>query len=105
MREEMMPKIRSVRKQISKQMESVSNVEAEQVGVLDDYALGVQTALNLKGKVPFDYAGIEASDALDEIATSLDELEKRGSSREDSEEETGSSQANSGKTGEVAREI
>ena len=45
---------------------------------MDDYALGVQAALNTKGKLPFDYAGVEAWEALDELATSLDGLEKKG---------------------------
>jgi hypothetical protein len=78
MREKMQPKIRSVRKQISKQIDHVSAGEVEQLKILDEYALGVQTALNIKGKLPFDYAGVEASEALDEVATSLDGLEKKG---------------------------
>jgi hypothetical protein len=78
MRENMQPKIRSVRKQISQQRDHVSEGEAEQLKILDEYALGVQTALNIKGKLPFDYAGVEASVALDEVATSLDGLEKKG---------------------------
>jgi hypothetical protein len=78
MRKELQPKIRSVRKQIHKQMEQVPEAEAKQLAVLDEYGLGVQTALNLDGKLPFDYAGVAASDALDEVATSLDELEKKG---------------------------
>jgi hypothetical protein len=78
MRENMQSKVRSVRKQINKQVEHVSEGEAEQLKILDDYALAVQTALNLKGKLPFDYAGIEASDALDGVAASLDGLKKKG---------------------------
>ena len=78
MRKELMPKVRNVRKQIRQQIEHVSEAEVQQLEVLDDYALGVQTALNLDGKLPFDYAGIAASDALDEVATSLDGLQKKG---------------------------
>jgi hypothetical protein len=78
MRKELMPKVRNVRKQIRQQIEHVSEAEVQQLEVLDDYALGVQTALNLDGKFPFDYAGIAASDALDEVATSLDGLQKKG---------------------------
>jgi hypothetical protein len=78
MRKNMMEPARNVRKQIHKQMEQVSEAEAEQLAIIDDYALGVQDALNQKGKLPFDYAGIEVSEALDELAASLDELEKRG---------------------------
>jgi len=67
-----------VRKSIREQKESVSDAEAKQLEVLDDYALGVQTALSRKGKTPFDYAGIEAEEALDEVAASLEKLEKKG---------------------------
>src|SRR5205807_5423806 len=52
MRENMQSKIRSVRKQMNKQMEHVSKAEAEQLEILDEYALGIQTALNIKGKLP-----------------------------------------------------
>jgi hypothetical protein len=79
MRETMQPKIRSVRKQMNKQREHVSPAEAEQLKILDEYALGMQAALTLKGKLPFDYAAVAASQALDEVGTSLDELEKKGS--------------------------
>jgi hypothetical protein len=78
MRENMMEPARNVRKQIHKQIGQVSKEEAEQLAIIDDYALGVQDALNQKGKLPFDYAGIESSEALDELAASLDELEKKG---------------------------
>jgi len=46
--------------------------------VLDDYALAIQTALNLDGQQPFRYASLAVDDALSEIATSLERLEKRG---------------------------
>ena len=78
MRKKLQPKIRSVRKQIHKQVEQASEAEAKQLAILDDYALGVQTALNLDGKLPFEYAGVAAAEALDEVATSLERLEKKG---------------------------
>jgi hypothetical protein len=78
MREQMQSKIRRVRKQIQQQTDKVAATEAKQLDILDDYALGVQAALNTKGKLPFDYAGVEAYEALDELATSLDGLEKKG---------------------------
>jgi hypothetical protein len=77
-RKKLPPKIRSVRKPIHKQVEQASEAEAEQLAILDDDALGVQTALNLDGKLPFDYAGVAASEALDQVATSLERLEKKG---------------------------
>jgi hypothetical protein len=48
------------------------------VAVLADYALGIQTAINLEGKQPFDYAGIVAYDALTALQKSLEEIEKKG---------------------------
>jgi hypothetical protein len=78
MRKQLQPKIRSVRQQIRKQAEQASGSEAEQLAILDEYALGAQTALNLEGKLPFEYAGVAAAEALDEVATSLSRLEKKG---------------------------
>jgi len=78
MRKNMQPKIRSIRKQIQKHRNQVAEAEAKQLSVLSDYGLGVQTALNLEGRLPFTYAGVEASEALEEVATSLEELEKKG---------------------------
>ena len=43
-----------------------------------DYALAVQTALNLEGQQPFKYASLAVDDALTEVAASLEELEKGG---------------------------
>jgi hypothetical protein len=51
---------------------------ATQFQVLDDYALAVQTALNLEGQQPFHYASLAVDDALTEIAGSLERLEKGG---------------------------
>ena len=57
---------------------SVQQQEREQLTVLADYALGIQTALNFEGVSPFVYPGIQAYDALTEIELSLQELEKGG---------------------------
>ena len=46
--------------------------------MLDDYALAIQTALNLDGQQPFRYASLAVDDALGEIAGSLERLEKGG---------------------------
>jgi hypothetical protein len=78
MRGAMMESVIAIRKQIGAQKKEVSEEEAEQLEVLEAYACGVQAALNQKGKLPFDYAGIKASDALDDVASSLDRLEKKG---------------------------
>ena len=78
MPEQMQSKIRRVRKQIQQQTEKVSEAEAKQLEILDEYALGVQAALTPKGTLPFDDAAVEAWEALDELASSLDGLEKKG---------------------------
>jgi hypothetical protein len=56
----------------------VDEAEAAQLDVLADYALAVQTAVNLDGTQPFRYGGVAVDDALSAIATSLEELEKGG---------------------------
>src|SRR6266516_4179438 len=52
--------------------------EQEHLQVLADYTLAIGTALNLEGKAPFEYPGIQAYDALADIDASLSELAKRG---------------------------
>ena len=44
--------------------------------LLDDYALAVQTAVNLDGQQPFRYASLAVDDALSEIGASLARLQK-----------------------------
>jgi hypothetical protein len=78
MRKHMQPKVREVRKQLKKQISKVSPKEAEQLAVLDDYASGILTALNTDGLQPFNYATVEANQALDEVEASLQQLEKKG---------------------------
>ena len=72
------PSVRTLRKQLEKQGKQVTEAEAEQLAVVSDYALGVQAALNLDGTLPFHYAGVEAAEALDETAASLERLAKKG---------------------------
>ncbi len=52
--------------------------EAEQLAVLSDYALAVQTTLNLDGQQPCKYASLAVDDALRDVAASREELENRG---------------------------
>ena len=78
MRKHMQPKVRAVRKQLKKQIPEASAEEASQLAVLDDYASGIVTALNIDGLQPFKYATMEAAPALDEVEASLQQLEKRG---------------------------
>jgi hypothetical protein len=80
MRKSMQPKVNSIRKQIKNHMQKAQKTaaEMEQLAVLGDYALGIQTSLNLDGTLPFDYAGIKTKNALDDLAASLNRLEEKG---------------------------
>jgi hypothetical protein len=78
MRKRLQPKVREVRKQIKKHLATASPNEAQQLAVLDDYATGIVTALNTDGLQPFKYATVEASQMLEEIEASLQELSKKG---------------------------
>jgi hypothetical protein len=73
--------VRATRDQLERQAAAraeTEGAEAEQLAVLSDYALAVQTALNLDGQQPFKYASLAVDDALTDIAASLEELEKKG---------------------------
>ncbi|HZG67646.1 MAG TPA: hypothetical protein VEZ12_12935 [Herpetosiphonaceae bacterium] len=73
--------VRATRDQVERHLAAATEAdapEAAQLAVLSDYALAVQTALNLEGQQPFKYASLAVDDALTEVAASLDELEKGG---------------------------
>ena len=76
--------VRAVRNQIAHQVTKRdgdtegSAQRGAQLQVLDDYALAIQTALNLDGQQPFRYASLAVDDALSEIASSLERLSKGG---------------------------
>jgi hypothetical protein len=76
--------VRDVRGQLERHRAVLASSDPEdtstatQLQVLDDYALAVQTALNLEGQQPFRYASLAVDDALTEIASSLSRLEKGG---------------------------
>ena len=80
MRKSMQPKVNSIRKQIKGHIEKEQKTEAEieQLDILGDYALGIQTALNMDGTLPFKYAELAAKEVLEDIATSLNGLEEKG---------------------------
>ncbi len=73
--------VRAVRDQAEQQAAALATddpAEAAQLTVLGDYALAIQTALNLDGQQPFRYAGLAVDDALRDVEASLDALEKGG---------------------------
>ena len=78
MRKRLQPRLKDVRQQIERRSKQVSPLEAEQLAVISDYALGIQTALHFDGTLPFDYPAVAAAEALDEVASSLEQLQKKG---------------------------
>lgn len=85
MRKDIQNKVRETRMQLARHIqvgqerqEPEKQLEGEQLQILADYALGIQTALNFDGSAPLEYPGIQGYDALTEIETSLQELEKKG---------------------------
>jgi hypothetical protein len=79
MRKRLQPRLKDVRQQIERRSKHLAAPEAEQLAVLSDYALGIQTALHFDGILPFDYPAVAAAEALDEVANSLEQLGKKGS--------------------------
>jgi hypothetical protein len=77
--------VRNVRGQLERQLAKLESEETEgastaaQLQVLNDYALAVQSGLNLEGQQPFRYASLAVDDALSEIGASLARLQKGGS--------------------------
>jgi hypothetical protein len=78
LRKRLQPKVRVVRKFLAQQIPLAPPAEAEQFAVLDDYAAGILTGLNTEGRQPFQYAAVEAAQALDDVAASLKRLVKKG---------------------------
>ncbi len=78
MRKQLQPKVRELRKQLKRDIPEASPAEAEQLSVVDDYALGVLTALNRDGTLPFEYPAVRAGEDLDEVEASLERLGKKG---------------------------
>jgi hypothetical protein len=80
-RKEIQQPIRATRDQLERHVAArteAEGAEAEQLAVLSDYALAVQTALNLDGQQPFKYASLAVDDARTDVAASLEELAKKG---------------------------
>jgi hypothetical protein len=71
-------KVRATRRQLTQDLLHAEASEVQQVEVLQDYALSIQTALNRDGTLPFAYPGVQVGDDLDAIAESLAQLKKKG---------------------------
>lgn len=78
MRKALQPKVRALRKQLKADLPQGSAAQAEQLGVLDEYACAVLSALNRDGLAPLDFATVHSAQDLDEVEASLQRLEKKG---------------------------
>lgn len=78
MRAEIGKKLRNFRSGLRQQLTQADGGESQQLAIIDQYAASVQTALNQDGVAPFTYAAIENYEKLDEIAASVDSLQKKG---------------------------
>jgi hypothetical protein len=84
MRKAIQQDVRTVRQQLERHLAKLDpNAEdnqrtVAQLQILDDYALAVQTSLNVDATQPFAYASPAVDDALNEVAASLERLEKGG---------------------------
>src|SRR5438105_10108521 len=78
MRKALQPKVRALRKQLKRDIPQGPAEEANQLGVLDDYASAVLTALNRDGLAPLDFAAVHTAQDLDEVEASLQRLSKKG---------------------------
>jgi hypothetical protein len=78
MRKQLQPKVKEVRTQIKKRLSTADPAEAAQLAILDDYAAGIITALNIDGLQPFAFATLQASPLLDDLEASLQQLAKKG---------------------------
>ncbi|HVB25471.1 MAG TPA: hypothetical protein VNG51_26275 [Ktedonobacteraceae bacterium] len=78
MRKQLQPKVKAVRQQMKRQIAQASPGVAEQLSVLDDYAVGILSALNRDGTAPFDFAAVQTTEDLDEVEASLQRLAKKG---------------------------
>jgi hypothetical protein len=82
--------VREVRQQLERQRAKLAATDPadsaalSHLQVLDDYALAIQTALNVDGQQPFRYASLAVDHSVSDIATSLERLEKRGPARQSS---------------------
>lgn len=72
------PRLKDVREEIRRELPKAEAQVAEQLAVLDDYALGMQAALHFDGLLPFDFPALASAEAFQEVSTSLEQVEKKG---------------------------
>jgi hypothetical protein len=77
-RKHLQKKLSVFRVDLQRRLPQVQEAEAQQLRVLEDYAAAVQTAVNVEGLAPFDYAGLRMDETLAHIEQSLEQVEKKG---------------------------
>jgi hypothetical protein len=89
MRKTLTEKLRPLRPQIERQMQSLTQVQTEeaynerqQMHILDSYVVAAQASCHVDGKLPFDYPGLKGYQALDALDQSLQKLKKRQKRKE-----------------------
>lgn len=78
MRIRMQQKTHEYRQDLHRRLPLAQEQEGAQLMVLEEYAATVEGALNLDSTAPFDYGGLAMQDALRQIHSSLETLEKKG---------------------------
>jgi hypothetical protein len=78
MRIRMQQKTHEYRQDLHRRLPLAQGQEATQLVVLEEYAATVEGALNLDSTAPFEYGGLAMQDAVSQIHSSLETLEKRG---------------------------
>ncbi len=76
-RKQLQKKLSAFRIDAQQRLLQAPAAERQQLRVLEDYA-AVQTAVNVEGLAPFEYAGVRMDEALSSIEQSLEQVEKKG---------------------------
>jgi hypothetical protein len=89
MRKTLTEKLRPLRPQIERHMQSLAQVQTEeshneqqQMQIIDSYVVAAQASCHVDGQLPFDYPGLKAYQALDILDQSLQQVKKRQKKRE-----------------------
>ncbi|MBV9231089.1 MAG: hypothetical protein JOZ18_17395 [Chloroflexi bacterium] len=77
-RKQLQKKLSAFRIDAQQRLPQAPEAERQQLRVLEDYAAAVQTAVNVEGLAPFEYAGVRMDEALSSIEQSLEQVEKKG---------------------------
>jgi hypothetical protein len=83
MRKSLTEKLRPLRPQIERRMQSIAEVQTEeariehqQLQIISDYVVAAQSSCHVNGKLPFDYPGLKGYQSLDALDQSLEHVKK-----------------------------